>query len=90
MTYMLISGVITDKCLNTILAIDGSRYGLEEKAQKYVEDNPGTQVHIFQWCSGFESKPAVTIERLWHSDYVEPSMEAIPDRADTPPPVVED
>lgn len=73
MTYMLISGAITDKCLNTILAVSDIYSDLEEYAQKYVGANPGTQVHLFAWRAGFESKPSVTTERLWHSGYVAPA-----------------
>jgi hypothetical protein len=78
MTYMLISGAITDRCLNTIVAVSESKYGLEKYAQEYVEQNPGTQLHIFSWEVGFESKPAVTTERLWHSGFVPSESIEIP------------
>lgn len=70
MTYMLISGAITDRCLNTIVAVNESKHELEKYAQNYVEQNPGAKLHIFRWEIGFESKPAVTTERLWHSGFV--------------------
>lgn len=72
MTYMLISGTITDNCVNSIMAVSENKYELEKYAKSYVEQNPGIQLHIFKWESGLESKPAVTVERLWHSGYVPP------------------
>ena len=72
MLYMLISGKLDKECLNTILSIDVDRYALEDFAQRYVTDNPGTVVHIFEWVHGYQSKPSVSTERLWSSGYVQP------------------
>ena len=74
MLYMLISGKLDKECLNTILSIDVDRYALEAFAQRYVTDNPGTVVHIFEWVTGYQSEPSVTTERLWSSGYVQPPM----------------
>lgn len=74
MTYMLISGKLDKDCLNTVLSIDVDRYALEDFAQRYVTDNPGTVVHIFDWVTGYQSKSSVSTDRLWSSGYVQPSM----------------
>lgn len=74
MPYMLISGKLGKECLNTVLSIDDERAVLAEFAQRYVTDNPGTVVHIFDWVSGYQSEPSVTTERLWDSGYVQPPM----------------
>ena len=78
MTYILISGAITDECLNTIVSVSENKYELENYAKKYVEQNPGTQVHIFGWEIGYESKPTVTTGRLWHSGYLPPKPAETP------------
>jgi hypothetical protein len=72
MPYILIGGAITPQCGNSVIKASESRYDLEEYAEKYVQDNPGTEVHIFSWASGYQSKISVTTERLWDSGYVEP------------------
>lgn len=74
MPYILVSGAITPQCGNSVVKVSESRYDLEDYAEKYVQDNPGTQVHIFSWVHGYQSKPSVTIERLWDSGYVQPPM----------------
>ena len=74
MAYMLISGKLTEECLNTVLSIDENKHKLEEFAQRYVIANPGTVVHIFNWVSGYQSEPSVSIERLWSSGYVQPPL----------------
>lgn len=74
MVYILISGAINPQCGNSVIKTSQSRYDLEDYAEKYIEDNPGIQVHVFEWRSGFASKPSVTTERLWHSGYVQPPM----------------
>lgn len=74
MPYILVSGAITPQCGNSVVKVSNSRYDLEDYAQKYAQDNPGTVVHIFSWASGFKSEPSVTTERLWDSGYVQPPM----------------
>ena len=72
MAYILVSGAITPQCGNSVVKVSESRYDLEEYAEEYVTDNPGTQVHIFSWVTGYQSEPSVTTERLWDSGYVQP------------------
>lgn len=72
MAYILISGLLTKECLNTVMAIDNNKAHLEDYAKRYIKDNPGTQVHIFDWCAGFESMATVATERLWSSGYEPP------------------
>ena len=74
MPYSLVSGAITPQCGNSVVKTSESRYDLEEYAEKYVQDNLGTQVHIFDWVTGYQSKPSVSTDRLWDSGYVQPSM----------------
>ena len=74
MAYILVSGAITPQCGNSVIKVSESRYDLEDYAEKYVQGNPGTQVHIFSWASGYQSTPSVTTERLWDSGYVQPPM----------------
>lgn len=74
MAYILVSGAITPQCGNSVVKVSNSRFDLEEYAEKYVQDNPGTQLHIFSWVSGYQSKPSVSTDRLWDSGYVQPSM----------------
>lgn len=83
MSYLLISGALTDECLNSILKISDSRELLKQYAEKYVAANPNTQLHIFSWELGFESKSEVRVDRLWGSGY-SPAPQLAPDQGVDP------
>lgn len=74
MVYILVSGAIIPQCGNSVVKVSNSRYVLEDYAEDYAKVNPGIELHIFSWVSGFKSEPSVTTERLWDSGYVEPPM----------------
>lgn len=92
MPYILIGGAITPQCGNSVIKASESHYDLGEYAEKYVQDNPGTQVHIFFWVTGYQSKISVTTEQLWDSGYVEsplPEEDPVPETLPTIDPSME-
>lgn len=92
MAYILVSGAITPQCCNSVIKVSNSQYVLEDYAEDYAKVNPGIELHIFSWVSGFKSEPSVTTERLWDSGYVEPPMpeeDLVPETLPTTDPSME-
>ena len=92
MAYILVSGAITPQCGNSVVKVSNSRYVLEDYAEDYAKVNPGIELHIFSWVSGFKSEPSVTVQTLYRSGYVEPpppEEEPVPETLPTIDPSME-
>lgn len=65
MSYIVLAGKPEKGSNHQVIEISVSLAEAKSAAETYVSNNPGAVAHVFYWETGFESKPSVSVERVW-------------------------